>query len=353
MADRLAVIHLGHLEQVGTVRRALRLSGQRLRAHIRRAGDLDRRALRPAARRGDQPSAVGVGFVPGQGGPGHPPRVRGPRASSSSCGTPAEGRGEPSRRRRRGSTGSRSTATPRGRLDLRVGESVFVTPREVPGDCDRRPTRRSPPIPPRGRPVQSSSRWRPWVLWRLMSPRLRFVSTRLRDDDAVGAVATRGGSMRSAEASRSFRRSSASALFRAWDLSSSATTRTSGPNRSSSRALWRGPERRRAGYVETHLGAGARRVGVLSARTAAAAEAPGELAGRYREAPRDPQYVALVGVSGPCVIGRTSAASRRCRLRRGSPECRPSRSRCARRRPGQAIAAGSKRPRRRPVCRSR
>ncbi len=77
-----------------------------------------------------------------------------------------------------------------------------------------------------------------------MSPLRRLDWTLLRADDAVGAVATLGSSTRSAEASRSDRRSRASALLRAWDLSSSATTLTSGPRRSSSRALWRGPRAR-------------------------------------------------------------------------------------------------------------
>jgi hypothetical protein len=77
-----------------------------------------------------------------------------------------------------------------------------------------------------------------------MSPLRRLDSTLLRDDDLVGAVATLGGSTRRAEASRSLSRSRASARLRAWDLSSSATTLTSGPRRSSRRALWRGPRTR-------------------------------------------------------------------------------------------------------------
>src|SRR5205823_5114439 len=59
---------------------------------------------------------------------------------------------------------------------------------------------------------------------------------RRRRAPAVGAVARRARGLRSASASRSRSRDNASSRLRAWDRVSDATTRTTGPKRSSSRA---------------------------------------------------------------------------------------------------------------------
>ena len=57
----------------------------------------------------------------------------------------------------------------------------------------------------------------------------------------TGRVGRRGLSTCRASATRARKRSTASCRLRTWDRSSSATTRTSGPSRSSSRARCRGP----------------------------------------------------------------------------------------------------------------
>ena len=104
-------------------------------------------------------------------------------------------------------------------------------------------------------------------------------------------------------ARRSRSRSMASSRFCICERRSEATTRTRGPSRSTSRARWRGPERRRRLDVEAAAPPGCSTVfGVLSAGTARRAEPPLELVGGDHAGAGDAQR------------GRTRREPRRSRL---------------------------------------
>ena len=91
-------------------------------------------------------------------------------------------------------------------------------PVPYPGAPGRRSARRRPPEPGRRRS-------------RLVSPRRRFDSARLRREAPVGFVARRGRCTVSALSRRPRRRSTASSRLRAWLRVSWATARTTGPRR--------------------------------------------------------------------------------------------------------------------------
>jgi len=80
-----------------------------------------------------------------------------------------------------------------------------------------------------------------WRRMRFFSDWCRFASRRRRSAPADGAVGRRARCTARAPARRSRSRSSAFSRLRAWERSSEATTRTTGPSLSSRRALCRGP----------------------------------------------------------------------------------------------------------------
>ena len=122
----------------------------------------------------------------------------------------------------------RATTDPRGSTKVRTAASTTKTTSTTPPANHRTLTMTSTP-------GQSSGPGR-IRRWRLRSPRRRLASRRRRRPPALGAVARRARGVRRASARRSRSRDNTSSRLRAWDRVSAATTRTTGPSRSSSRA---------------------------------------------------------------------------------------------------------------------